>query len=246
MNATAKFFLFAASLTLGLQSASADSFPKLVEKVNLAPEHVFVPQGFDDNDEAEITIAGSFPNTCYRSGKATAQVDRTAKTIVIKNEDNFFTSCWCLFVLVPYVKTIPVGMLPTGTYTVLVEQTNGERIRQSSLSVAVSANNGPDDYLYPLVEDAKVETQGEGKPAKLTLSGQLPSECMELDEVRVAYRAPNVIEVLPIAKIENEADCGQKKREFRKEVLLSPPWKGATLVHIRSLNGQALNKVATF
>jgi hypothetical protein len=224
----------------------ANTLPNLPELVTVAPHDVFAPQGFDNNDSAQVTIAGDMLNTCFKAGPATAEVDQVRKTILIRNRAYFYSSCWCLYVLVPYVKTIDLGVLPVGTYKILFEQENGKLQRKGIMPVALSANSGPDDYLYALIDEATVEPKEEGSPRTLKLSGFLTSSCMELSAVKVLYRAPNVIEVLPIVSIENEAGCDARKRPFVKEVSLNPPWTGLTLVHVRSLNGQALNKVTQF
>jgi hypothetical protein len=227
-------------------TARADLLPNLPSLVILPTQEVFAPASFDDNDSAQITLFGELPNTCFKAGPAAAKVDRAAKTIVIRNQSYHYPSCWCLDVRAHYSKTLELGVLPAGRYQVWVEQQNGERKARGTLTISVSTKATPDDHLYAMIEDARVTPADEGAPKTLELTGVLASSCMELSEVKVAYRAPNVIEVLPIVSIGSGATCDQKRRPLKHEVALSPAWKGPTLVHVRSLNGQALNKVVHF
>jgi hypothetical protein len=238
-------FLCIASMTaaIGAPGARAELPDQLPELVTRAPDYVFTPQGFDNNDNAQITISGELPNTCWKTGMATATVDSASKTIVVHNRSWVYSSSWCLDVTVPYTETINVGILPAGTYRVLVKQSNDTRILKSVMIVGLSATSSPDDYLYAQVEDLRIEAEPEGSSKKLSLSGTLASSCMELSEIRVVNRPPNVIEVLPIVSIVDGTNCDGRRPSFMKEISLTPPWKGTTLIHVRSLNGKSLNKV---
>ena len=46
-------------------------------------EKVFVPLGFDDNDNVEVVVHGHFQSTCFKVGPSTATVDAAAKTVTI-------------------------------------------------------------------------------------------------------------------------------------------------------------------
>ena len=37
-------------------------------------EHVYIPSGFDDNDNVEIVITGFLPNLCHKSPSAKVRV----------------------------------------------------------------------------------------------------------------------------------------------------------------------------
>jgi hypothetical protein len=69
---------------------------------------------------------------------------------------------------------------------------------------------------------------------------------MNLDRVQVLYRVPNVIEVLPYVEYKSGANCIQSSRPFETQVAIQSPWRGKSLIHIRSLNGQSINKVYEF
>jgi hypothetical protein len=230
--------------------ANAQDAPVKPNLINLPPQYVFAPQGYDDNDNVQITISGDLPSTCFKSGPATAEVDAKQKTITIKNQSYFYSGCWCLYVSMPFTKTIDVGVLPAGEYNILVETKKGEALPRGKFFVRQASAREPDDYVYALVEGTQVDpseaSTPAGAPKTLKISGLLTSNCMDLAKVKVTYRAPNVIEVQPIVKITNEWSCDSERRPFSQDVTLSPPWAGRTLVHIRSMNGQAVNLVTDF
>jgi hypothetical protein len=75
------------------------------------------------------------------------------------------------------------------------------------------------------------------------LRGEFNSDCMHLQEVKVLYRAENIIEVLPIATMDEGQNCHTASIPFQSQVNIQSPWKGRTLIFVRSLNGQAISKV---
>jgi len=82
----------------------------------------------------------------------------------------------------------------------------------------------------------------------MRLKGRLPGSCTRLKEVKVITRKANIVEVLPIidsgSARDSAAGCFENFVGFEKEIPVNlPAWKGRALFHVRSLNGQALNKV---
>lgn len=232
---------------MGAVAAHADTVSPLTpELVLMPPERVFSPPGFDNNDRAEVTITGNLPSTCYKVGPAVAEVDSVNKRIIIRNHAYYYSGCWCLMVNVPYVETVDLGVLSAANYSILVQTTpEGSFSRLGSMGIAVSANSGPDDDLYALVQEARIENGDDGKAKSLSLSGSLTSDCMVLKELKTLYRTPNVIEVLPIVELK-QGLCKPHLYPFSAKVDLASTWSGETLVHIRSLNGRSLNKIAKF
>lgn len=221
------------------------------ELVPVIPEHVFIPQGFDNNDNAQVVLSGSFPSTCYRAGPAKAQVDARRKRIIVHSEAYYYPEAVCLRILVPYTITVDVGVLQAGSYRVMMEREDGDLVTRGEFPVAVSANSGPDDELYALVQEARLgpptdESLRTGK-RELTISGTMTSSCLHIREVKTVYRDNNVLEVLPIAHMDgNNPACATVMTPFEEKLVIDAPWNGDALVHIRSMNGQALNKVFLF
>src|SRR4051812_23862670 len=95
LTVPAIFSLVTANIALASGSA-----PRLVR----APvEKVYAPFGFDDNDNSEVVIHGHFPNTCYKTGPATALVDSNAKTITIDAQSYLYGGV-CAQMVVPYIQ----------------------------------------------------------------------------------------------------------------------------------------------
>ena len=235
-------------LALMIASPAAQSAPipgLLPDVFNDMPRRMFVPPGFDSNDQAEVVIRGEFRNTCYQVGPSRAHVDADQKRIVIENEAYYYDAFMCMMVLVPYVKAIPIGILGEGTYSVQFAGDSGESRELGSMTIHPSATSGPDDFVYAPVEELRVEPGELGEPHRLTLSGHFTDSCMEVEDVKVLVRTEDVIEILPTVKFATE-NCRAEKRPFSRTVFIPVNLRGERLVHVRVLNGQSINRVVTF
>lgn len=123
-------------------------------------EKLFVPSGFDDNDNAQIILYGTFPNTCYSVAPISGRVDVNGRTIIIRNVSYFRSGCWCASVDVPYNQVVELGILPAGHYEIIVENNAGIREAAGTLEIHPAMREietgtpPPDDFLYALVQDA--------------------------------------------------------------------------------------------
>ena len=221
-------------------SAFSDASPFLKpEAVRLIPENTFIPSEFDDNDNVQLVISGHLPNICYKAGSASVQVDQLEKKIYIENSAYIYRSGLCAPVLVPYLHTINLGIVQAGHYQVLVRDQKDELQDQGILNVAASKTASSDNYLYAPVQDAFIQDLSQ---PTLTIRGQFESDCMQLQEIKVSYQSAHVIEILPIATM-NQGDCHTVSVPFETQVKIEGPWSGSTLIYVRSLNGQAVSKV---
>jgi hypothetical protein len=114
--------------------------------------------------------------------------------------------------------------------------TQGRLHAMASLPVAVAPTRSQDDFLYAPVTEAILDGD------VLHLKGVFPDDCMSLADVPVLYRAKNIIEVFPRATV-LQRPCTERMVPFETAVVLNNPWHGPTLIHIRSMNGQALNRI---
>lgn len=244
VQATLAVFLISTMVVLSSHASEQPFRPTLVPQ---KPTHLFTPSGFDNNDASvQVVIAGEFANTCYKVGPVEAEVDESNHRIVVHNRAYLYESCWCAQVMVPYEQVVDLGQVAAGRYEVLIDDENGKPEKMGALNISVSTNQGPDDYLYVPVEQINVTTHENAAPV-LEIKGTFTSDCMTFDQVKVAYREGNVIEVLPIAKyIESDQQCRKVLTPFTREVTLDGAPKGKTLIHVRSLNGRAINKVMDF
>jgi hypothetical protein len=221
------------------------------EREIIVPEKAFIPTGFDDNDLVEIVVAGNLPSTCYSAGIFTAVPFVDEKKIVIKQEALFYPKSWCSLNLVPYRETVKVGVLPAGKYEVVFVTPEAKLAASGkTVTVGVSKITSRDEFTYAVVENValkRVELSASSAPRKVLLEGSLVNSCMSLREVRIVQNDADVIELLPITHTSTDASiCQPQLRPFEVEVELPTGLSGEKLVHVRSLNGQAINRVFRF
>jgi hypothetical protein len=238
--------LVAVSMAGGATQAYANAFEPVLKSIT--PEKVFTPAGFDSNDHSQIIVAGSYRNTCYKVAPDEATVDADKFKIYVRSRAYFYDGCFCAMVLVPYVKTIELGVLKAGKYDVYFEDATGAMKQTSSLNVAVSPTAEPDNYVYAPLTDAAVDTSTVGADPVLMLKGRFTSTCMKIREVKINFVQGNVVEVLPIMADKpdeyNDPSCKDASIPFEERVVVKGAPKGQTLFHIRALNGKALNVVS--
>lgn len=210
-------------------------------------DRVFVPLGFDNNDNVEVILHGHFTSNCAKVGPASATVDENTKTISVVAQAWTYSSDRCLTqeMYTPFVQSVPLGVVGKGEYTVRVLDASG--VNSQMLQVAEAKQSTPDDYLYAPVEDVQVDTMGAGK-LQLTLRGEypaVPGTCYKIKEVRSQVVPGNTVVVLPIMeKVKNQAcQFGLKNRRFSVVHKVDAVPAGETLIHVRALSGQSLNRV---
>lgn len=225
-------FLSLALLGLSVATGFADVESKLV---NIKLKNVFVPMGFDNNDEVVVTLDGYLPDTCYKLGET--EVKKEERTISITQKAKEYTGN-CFDVTVPYTRTVRIGVLETGEYTVL---TNGGSTK-NVLVIKAATKAGPDDYLYAPVEQARIA----GTSA--ILHGRFTNNCLKIVETKTNH-TDRTVQLLPIMKLLTEDEAGHEciAGEFPFEytvglsdLKLDP---GRHLLHVRSLDGQSVNTV---
>ncbi len=233
-------FLFLSSSLFGTDG----NRPTLVE----APvSTVYAPGGFDDNDNIQIVIEGIFPNTCYKSGPSKVSV--TGERIQIVQQAYYYDG-HCFQMMVPYEKVIDIGILKAQNYGVFVAD---EVLPSALLPVKEAKNDKTDDHLYAPVKKAELVSKN---PYVLELMGIFPNRMMQIDHVIVSRPLNNVIDVLPIARVDERRWSGVPDSEapvpFTHAVDLSSNIQADMkesrrfLIHIRSLNGQSVNLIEDF
>ena len=225
-------------LTLALGTTAFADDPADGEVVTVTAKYVFAPTGFDDNDRVEVVIDGYLPNGCYRLTQAEVAIDPATNTIDITPKARYF-DVPCIEALVPYSETVTVGTLPMGDYTVNLETSRLSR----ELTVAESNNSGPDDFLYAPVDGAVVEKLASSTRLIGIMEGRFTNSCMSWDDVDVLFDGASVI-VLPKIEVEDRPDCVDGEYPFKRTFLMPEGLDtGRYLLHIRSLNGKAVNRV---
>ncbi len=218
--------------------ANADGELLQPTEVTVALSTAYIPAGFDSNDRAQIVVEGFFPNTCYRVGPYEKNFDAKTHQLVITQKAYKYRGM-CLNMIVPYNQTIQLGILDKNTYSI---RDGGNNEEMGELPVSKASNDGPDDYLYASVTDAYVGTI-ENNRRGIILQGELPGNCWQIKEKRVTLDNKNVLVVMPILEKTTEQKCNDERIPFSvtAEIPKVPP--GRYLLHVRTLNGQAINKL---
>jgi hypothetical protein len=225
----------------GSAKATPEQIPSPIQKI-------FIPNGFDDNDNVEVVLHGEYPNTCYRTGKSGAKIDEETKTITVWATSYRYGSAgtFCAQVITPFIQVVKVGLVNRGNYRVVYnEDANIAR----NLTVKPRTSESPDDYLYAPIENASVLVD-ERNNQTIQMQGHFPYMligCMRLKEVVVQRDPEDVLVVLPITEIVNDESCEQMTGDhyFEAAVQVTDPLDQKGLLHVRTLNGNAINQLVT-
>jgi hypothetical protein len=228
--------LLSLALALGAGAARAEDDGPLAE---LNAEHVFVPSGFDDNDNAQVVVDGLMPTPCYHEAKGRVEFDPATKIFTLTPRARVDAGI-CIQIVAPYTTTFDLGVLPAGHYRIKVPGVEG----LEPLEIAEAANAGPDNVLYAAIDNAYVMDVPAQNRSYVVLEGTYTSTCMRWDHTELVHKTANVIEVLPVVRVEERPDCAVTRFPFKGvEVALPRLEKGRYLLHVRGMNGSAKNSI---
>lgn len=197
----------------------------------------YIPEGFDSNDSVQIVGEGLFRDSCYKPGSVRVDVDHEMRRVTLSPTAYQYEGV-CLQMLIPYDQALDIGFLKAGNYEV-VQKTLGTETFLGDVQVRVATNAAPDDYLYAPVHQAYFENKSVGR-ATVKLAGEFTNSCMKLADVIVSVQ-PKVIVLQPISQIEERVGCREGKFTYEREVQITNLKPGRYLLHVRSLNGKAIN-----
>lgn len=230
-----------------LMAVSGVAFASNGSLVAAPTEKLFIPLGFDDNDNIEVIVNGEFKNTCYKVGPSDVKVDLSQKTVRVSPQSYEYSNAICAQMMVPFVQAIKVGSLPAGSYKVIVE--NNPAIAPQQLVVRQRFTESPDDFIYAPVESAEVEFGATSAEQSLTIAGSYPLTfvgCALVREVQVK-RTNDILVVLPIMELlTNDAECSARgwTPKFTLQVPITDTLQpGHNLLHVRVTNGNSYNKL---
>jgi hypothetical protein len=237
-------------LILTLMLVSISSMATEIETVPNIPrvENIFVPPGFDDFDESEITYWVQEPNTCYlKTYNLPPQIDHNRKIIKISNLSKKVKLDVCARRLKEYPKTVSLGELRQGTYEIQFQVGDGKFETVERISIEKSSVPTVDEFEYANVDENQltVSVDPVGRQVELNLSGSFPNSCYDFKEIKVLQRSDKVIEVLPIIQRVKDScdDEVQQAYSIKKIIDYTDTELSRKLVHIRVANGHAINRV---
>lgn len=227
--------LFAISFGI---TAKAEIIPMMVP-VNFHTG--YFPQGFDTNDNVQLIAEGTFPSSCYKPAAVDAIVDNKKKEIRVYPRA-FKYNTICTQMLVNWHRELDVGLLKAGTYKIINDDRSGKIKELGSMTVNAATVSTPDDFPYAPVSQAFFEQLGSN--GYVTLTGEFPSKCYKMREVITRVQT-NVIVIQPISEKIDE-DCSGGPVSYSERVEVSNLPLGRYLLHVRSLNGRAVNSLVDF
>lgn len=207
-----------------------------------------IQEGYDSNDEVEITLYGSLPSPCYKIDKMniTPTNRNTSFTISVTMKKKRLRGCEQTIYKAPvnFSKVISLGELAAGNYSFKYLSKEGQKSK--SMTVAVAQSDSIDESLYAPISNAFIpELMYKGENAVVVLTGIFHTNCLSLDsnDIEVITK-DNIFIILPKSKLTSIQNCNDKKYPIREIVNLGTiSKKGNYLIHIRSLNGGSVNQV---
>ncbi len=212
-------------------------------------ENVFIiKEGYDSNDEIELTLYGSLPSPCYKVDKIniTPSQNNTHFSITVLMKKKRLRGCEQTIYKAPvnFSKVLSLGELPAGKYTFTYNTKGGEKT--DSMIISVAQSDSIDESLYAPISNAFIpELIYQGENAVVVLTGIFHTNCLNLNSADIeVIKKDNIFIILPKSKLTSIQNCNDKKYPIREIVNLgSITKKGNYLIHIRSLNGGSVNQV---
>ncbi len=203
--------------------------------VKISPvDHLYIPTGFDNNDNVEILVSGKFPNTCYSRNKVEVTV-KEAKininiTALVKADKSL-----CEEMEISYLENVTVGSLQAGQYQVTVNE-----VLNDSIMIAEANSSSVDDHLYAMVDYVDLGFTG-GLTGDAFLVGRSP-DCVELDRVETISNKKDTYSILPIMKKVSQ-NCSQQKTHFTIPIRFDPRLSSQDkiLLFVKTMDGKSVH-----
>lgn len=225
----------------GIDSRAPDNLSRArIEKTGSA---AYIPVGFDNNDVPEIYVKGKLKDTCHLVGPHEVTVDQARKRVTIRQSALVYTGMPCWPISISFDHEIKLPILETiGDYEI-VDGASTKLL--GTLNIEEAKAGGTDNYIYAPVRDFNV-VWGLSIGHHLTLSGELPNDCLRVKEVRVDFQ-PEVVVVLPIVEAIPPPPGGVCRSGrfafFEQKPLRRLFGQHPYLFHVRAMGGKALNKL---
>jgi hypothetical protein len=225
-----------ALLTLNFISPAPVAKAEDTQLVAIQVAKIFVPTGFDDNDEIQVVLDGQLPDGCHRLAHSEIKRDAGSDSIVAVQWARKFPG-QCPIVFVDFSTVVNLGRLPAGDYEI-----SSPGLQARPLSIEAAPSDGQDNYIYANLESVYVES-GDGPVFKAELTGSMTNSCLKWQDIKVLDQG-DVLVILPILSYEDNGNCQSISEPFTKLVPLPGALPdGRNLVHVRSMNGQSVNHV---
>lgn len=232
-----------------LQGTPARAEQGTLTEVGIA--RVFIPpHGYDDNDNVLATLEVTLPDPCYllRDARITR---KGGSKFEVRAYANRRTDGACgtgdLIGASNEPQDIQLGVLEEGDYEINYKTEAGHS-NQTLFHVDKARVATLDNFNYASVTDVVVEDlQWDTQDVTVTLSGFTSSRCFEVSSEKLqVIRDGDTVVLLPILSNRSESiGCIESgpKVPFTKKVVLGQFSAGEYLIHVRSRNGKAVNRI---
>ncbi len=236
-------YLYKLSFLLLFSISALAEGPGDIKPISL--EEVFViEQGYDSNDNIEITVHAELPSACYTANEISInQISSNVFQLEMSIKKKNLTGCDRSPYKYPvgYTQTLSLGELPAGDYEIYYNQQQKRRFNVKS-SIVQSI----DENIYAPLSDAFIpELNFSKRELKVVLTGNIRTNCMYLEEKHIqVLRTGNVFVVIPKMSLKKGSQCKNINIPLQSIVSLGQVRaKGHYLVHIRGQSGISINKV---
>jgi hypothetical protein len=211
-------------------------------EVEAPVQHLFVPHGFDNNDNVEMVVTGKFPNTCFSLGKTEVEVEGEVIRITVNSLFRGIPYPQCQPLSVPFTQTVTIGSLQAGNYKVIVNGGTAYELK-NTIAVVESASHSVDEHLYLAVDYVELGFTG-GHSGSAVLVGHAISPCLEFDRVEYLSNKQDTLSILPIMKKVSD-HCPEQKTRVEVPIKFDPrkfPHK-QLLLFVRSIEGKSVYSI---
>lgn len=220
--------------------------------------HLFVvPEGYDDNDNVQLIVNGELLNSCYDLGQTKIVVNSKTSQINVKQSiyQKQLRECETVETIPSYLnfpvkfnRTISLGQLKAGNWTVYYATEQEGIEEEASFMVKKSENENTDNYIYASISNVFVpHLMFETKSAEIVLSGESPNRCLALTDDNIEIKKyGNIFVVIPKLNIvSTNRKCPYVPVPMQKIVKIGELTAGTYYLQVRSLTGSAINKTFT-
>ncbi len=225
---------FAMAMALVVSSAWASTPIEVLIPV----EKVYVPKGFDSNDQSEVVISGVLPNLCHKAPITSVKFRGNTAYVTVKAMKYEASNPFCPEIPLPFLRAVDLGILDKGKYNIVVNAKTPYE-QKTSIGVEEASSDAVDDHIYANV--GSIEQLSGGRTVEL--KGMNPSECLVMDKVEFIDNGSDVYSVLPIMK-QVSGFCPMKMTPFTvKAKVPTVLAQKKVLLHVRAMEGKSVNAI---
>lgn len=225
---------------LSITTLSLNLMAQNVNIVTAPVDHLFVPAGFDNNDNVEVVVTGKFPNPCYSMNKVDVKViEDSIKINITSIAKKFQALRTCDALKIPFSEKVTIGSLQAGNYKVIVNENSSHELKDQ-INIAVSSSNSVDENIYAQIDYVDLGFTG-GLSGDVTLVGSNVSSCLHFEKVEFIHNNKDTVSIMPIMK-KDSGDCPEVRSRLEIPVKIKPEFieNKKVLLFVRSMEGKSI------